>query len=574
MPCTKSKLLRVGQLIRNSCAVSEIKNDLRRNLLYMRIKFLGALCVTTALCATAGAVDWPSTAGNPQRDGWAQGESTLNSANVTAHKVKMLYKYKFDTPATGLQSLSSPVDLTNIIGYTGFHQLLFVGSSADVAYALDSDEGVQYFKTKFQPMGKASAAKPTLACPGGMTANMVLNGKSSAGRFGGGGGFGRGVPMTWAVSSDGYIHSMRLQDGNDSWVPATKFVPADSYVTGLNFSNNVLYAATVNGCGGNPNGLYAAAYTSPRPPSLPGEPLVAPGKYDVTSFMTNGSGFSGTGGTAISTSGDIVYGQVAEGHGDVAGTYSDTVLALDPKTLTVKDYFTPSSKAPVAANASGLGVTPVVFQINSKDVLVAGGRDGRLYLLDAASMGGSDHHTPLAMSEPVVQPEAGSGSGIWGTFATWVDEAHGNTRWLYASVRGVPAIKVPGATAAVTNGAVVAFKVEMKDGKAALTPQWISRDMVSPTGPAIGDGLVVVLSTGLMSRATKKDGSAYTAAEVEKGSKNAVLYILDGTTGRELYSSGSEVTSFANNGLALANGKVYFTTHDNALYSYGVPEER
>jgi len=114
----------------------------------------------------------------------------------------------------------------------------------------------------------------------------------------------------------------------------------------------------------------------------------------------------------------------------------------------------------------------------------------------------------------------------------------------------------------------------MTNGKASITPQWISRDMISPAAPATGDGLVVVLSTGLMPRVAKKDGSTYSAAEVEKGSKNAVLYILDGASGKELYSSGSEVTSFANNGLALANGKVYFTTHDNALYSYGVPEER
>ncbi|MCA1683663.1 MAG: hypothetical protein LC708_00810, partial [Actinobacteria bacterium] len=318
-------------------------------------------------------------------------------------------------------------------------------------------------------------------------------------------------------------------------------------------------------------------FTPPKLPAMPGEPLVEPAKVDTTSFMTNGSGFSGSGGTAASTKGDILFGQVAEGHGDVAGTYADTVLALDGKTLKVADYFTPSAKLPaLAPKAPSAGVTPVVFEINGKDMLVAGGRDGRLYLLDGSSLGGADHHTPLASTEPLVQPDQLAGNGIWGNFATWVDTANGNTRWLYASVRGKPMLKLPGAAAAAsaTSGAVIAFKVESTGGKPSLSPQWVSRDLVSPSAPVTANGLVFVLSTGLMPRLAKADGSAYTAAELEKGSKNGTLYILDGATGKELFSSGSDASSFANAGLAVANGKIYFTTHDNTLFTYGIPEQR
>lgn len=542
----------------------------------MRTKFLSALCVTTALCATAHAVSWPSTGGNPQRDGWAQGETELSAKALADHKVKLLYKYKFSDAGTGLQTLSSPLDLTSIIGYTGFHQLLFVGGSSDTAYALDSDLGTLYFKTKFDVAAKSSPAKSTLMCPGGMTSGLVLPGNSAVqrfgGGFGGGGGFGR-LALLFGVSSDGELRTMRQQDGNATYIAPTKFVPANSNVTGLNLAGTTLYAATVNGCGGNPNGLYAVAITPPKLPPMPGEPLVEQAKFDVSSFMTNGSGFTGSGGTAISTKGDTVYGQVAEGHGDVAGTYSDTVLALDGKSLTVKDYFTPQGKMPaLTPNAPSAGVTPVVFQMEGKDLLVAGGRDGRLYLLDSASLGGADHHTPLAMSDVIVQPDQLGGNGIWGSFATWIDAANGNTRWLYASIRGKSALKVSGAGAG--SGGVVAFKVEMKDGKPALTPQWVSRDLVSPSAPVTANGLVFVLSTGLMPRLAKNDGAAYSAAEVEKGSKNGVLYILDGATGKELFSSGSDTASFANSGLAVANGQVYFTTHDNTLFTYGIPQER
>ena len=46
------------------------------------------------------------------------------------------------------------------------------------------------------------------------------------------------------------------------------------------------------------------------------------------------------------------------------------------------------------------------------------------------------------------------------------------------------------------------------------------------------------------------------------------------TTGKELWSSGSQVTSFTHNGaLSIANGRVYFTTYDNTLYCFGFPME-
>ena len=44
-------------------------------------------------------------------------------------------------------------------------------------------------------------------------------------------------------------------------------------------------------------------------------------------------------GTAIGKDG-TVYVQISSGHGDLAGEYNNTVVALSSKTLTAKDYFT------------------------------------------------------------------------------------------------------------------------------------------------------------------------------------------------------------------------------------------
>ena len=108
------------------------------------------------------------------------------------------------------------------------------------------------------------------------------------------------------------------------------------------------------------------------------------------SFPTNGSGLSGKGGTAIGNDG-TVYAQVANGKGEVAGDYHDTVLSLDPEDLKVKDYFTPSESSPTATTTGG--ITPTVFQWKGKDIIAAAGGDGTVIWSDSSSLGGSDHHT-------------------------------------------------------------------------------------------------------------------------------------------------------------------------------------
>jgi hypothetical protein len=582
----------------------------------MRKTSIGVLAFVVGACVCVWADSWSSTAGNPQRNGWAQGETVLTREAYAAKQVKLLYKVKIANQAKGLDALTAPIILNNIIGYNGFKEPLFIGGSSDALYEVDAPIGELLATSKLDAADKVPAGAATVACPGGLTANVAMSGGSGGGGrgfggFGRGGNVGgrpRGPAFLVGVSSDGYLRIARQQDLDVKAIPSTKFVPAGSNVSALNINNDSIYASTINGCGG-PNGLYFADYTEPQSPRVPGQPYLSPASFKVTSFMTNGSGFSGTGGTAQGSAvtpaiggrgagvpgaaGGVglapapptgtpipplpvpaapLYGQVAEGHGDVAGVYNDTVLALDPDTLQVKDYFTPTAKMPaLKPGVPAVGVTPVVFPWNGKDVIVAAGRDGRLYVLDSASLGGADHHTALSMTEPIIAPDTDfSGSGIYGTFATWTDESKGNVRWLYASVHGA----AKGKGAAAPTGSVVAFKVENVDGKPALTQQWVSSDVISPEGPITSAGLVYVLGTGLSSRMAKKDGTPETVAELEKMAKPAVLHVFDGDTGKEVFSSGTAATTYAHSGIALANGRVFFTTHDNTLFTYGVPFER
>jgi outer membrane protein assembly factor BamB len=355
-------------------------------------------------------------------------------------------------------------------------------------------------------------------------------------------GFGRNG-YVFAIGGDGYLRFVRQSDGNDTDVPPVKFLPANSNVSSINVSGTMVYAATVNDCGGSANALYAID-------------LGGNGKQ-VVSFPTNGSGLAGIGGTAIGENG-TVYAQVASGHDEKAGDYRNTVIALSPTDLKLEDYFTPSNGGAAAdqKSASYTGITPAVFNWKGKDLVVAGGTDGTVYLLDATSLGGADHHTPLCHSEPILKANKG---GITGNFATWEDEKT-NTRWIYAAVSGAANGAFPQKNGSAKDGSIVAFKVEERDGKLSLSPQWISRNLIGPASPITTNGLIFALSSGVADPAkTKLSG-------------HATMYILDGATGKELFSSGNDATTFSyNSGLALANGRVYFTTHDNTIYCYGLP---
>ena len=237
-----------------------------------------------------------------------------------------------------------------------------------------------------------------------------------------------------------------------------------------------------------------------------------------------------------------------------SGKWSNTLLALSSKDLQLKGYYTTQGTLPAAR--------PAVFEFGGKDLIVTAGSDGSLHLLDSQSAGGTDHKTAL-FSTPLV---AASNGAIWGGLSTWED-ADG-VRWVAAPVWGAvnPDLKAA-SNGPAPNGSVVAFRVEEQGGKPVLVPAWVSRDLQSPVPPVITSGVVFALSTG---------GYTRQGAEVRaRSGGRATLYGLDAATGKEIYSTGSQVTAAGSlTGLTVANSRVFFTTTDNTLYGFGVFLER
>jgi hypothetical protein len=519
------------------------------------MKWLKTLLVLLIFCTTLLAADWPSTSGNAQRDGWSRGEKKLS--RQTAANIKFIWAFKIDHSRPGPSDLSSPVVLSNIITYQGFKHLVSLGTSENDVVSIDADLGTLFFDTHLTTE-MAKAHKPSAACPGGMTANLAFPGSSLApGRFGSAamnhlGRVARSKPSPpqsssasplYAVADDGSLHTIIQLSGNAKTVAPLKLLPPMARATGLNINAGRVYVATVGNCQGNPNGIYSVNLTDGT----------------VSSFPTGGSGASGSGGTAIGTDG-LVYAQIASGHGEVAGDYNDSLLALSADSLTVQDYFTPPGGPAKVDAADVSGVTPTVFGLGDKDWIVTAGHDGRIYILDADSLGGADHHTPAFRSEEIVPPSSSSsGHGFSNDFATYLDGA--GVRWLYASVRGPVSSEFTLKNGDAPTGSVLAFKIIFENGKPSLKPAWRSRDMVSPAAPAVANGLVLALSTGQPERPSKKLSAP------------AVLYVLDADTGKELYA-GNKATTYSSSGLAVANSQIYFSTQDSTLYAYGIPLER
>lgn len=540
------------------------------------------------------ASDWPTQSGSPQRDGWARWEKNFSKENVGG--LDLLYRHKADNESKGLYSLTAPIIDGLLITYRGFKEMLVFSGSGDNVYSVDADLNRLIWKTHFEygVLDKAAAQKTekkhhalkcsfcgnsskpkhpprksSSNCPNALTASIAMAGSSSAAASFGktanaksstvkliGGSGASNVGAFFAVASDGYLHTLNPSTGGDL-IPPVKFVPANSRTSALNVDGNTIYAATSGNCGDSANALYAVDLGS--------------ADKKVNSLPTASIGVSGIEGTAIGNDG-TVYVQVPFEQGRTDKTYHRTLLALEPLTLAVKDYFTFEDTATFDKNTETVSATPIVFPWKGKDLIVAAGDNGRLYLLDSTVMGGPDHQKPLFETEVIANTnEDYSGNGFREGFSSWNDTATG-TRWIYASLWGAPAAsaKFPVRNGDVSNGAVAAFKVVEQDGQVTLSPAWISADIASPAPVVNAGGVVFALSTGAPMDEAKGKGKPYKVAEVKKAASHATLYALDGETGKQLYSSADLVTSPSfGSGLAVANGRIYFATSDNTVYAFG-----
>jgi outer membrane protein assembly factor BamB len=532
----------------------------------MTKNFAVALAFALAMSGLAyaqarSAPDWTTQGFDAQRSSWMRVDPYISIENLS--KFQFLWKLKIDNESRHGNSLTAPVALGNLMTFRGFKSLIFVGGSSNNVYGIDYDFGTMFWRThhNYAAGAREYAGSPT--CPGGMTLPLTratslvppnqlaffgfarpprpakgdigepgkgapqlaeIAGRIAARGNRGGGDTpaapargavapargtpppaaaapqaargGRGPNFVFSVAADGLLRGLIPDTGDLALAPA-RFLPANATATGLIWTDGFVYAATMNTCGGAPTAVFAMDFMDEKKP--------------VTMWQSNGAPIIGI---AVGFDGTI-YASTGAGTAE----YANSIVALEGKTLKLKDWL---------KHDSAFNSTPVVFGEGDK-TYVAVTSDARLYVLDATSIGGADHRTPL-----FVTPHAANVRFNNNGLATWRDAA--GVRWILAEV----------------SGSIGAFKVTDKSGAPTVERAWTSRNMPSPRTPMIVNGVVFALASG-------------------NSGANAVLYALDPSSGKELWNSGTTITSVASAGLSAGTGQVYVVTADNTVYAFGIP---
>jgi outer membrane protein assembly factor BamB len=515
-----------------------------------RLIFLGLcfLCFpwTIAAAQSSGAPEWTTDSFNPQRDAWQRKESKISPAN--AGNIQLLWKIKTDNKTMGMQSFREPLIVADVHTASGNKTLAIVAGSADDVYAIDADTGLMAWQKKL----KWSAATPPEAgegrgfiCTNALSATPVVTPSGEGDRF------------LYVLASDGYLHTLNVGDGTENDAPVELISKPYAKDYGLNLAKGVVYTITGQGCGGVANAVYAYDTVSKK----------------VISSSPPQGGLWGVAGPAIGNDGTIYVESGDHPYDAKAGLLSTSFLAFafSNDSFALKDYYTPSNHEWLTKRDLDMDTTPVVFPYNGRDFLVGGGKEGRFFLLDSRSMGGADHETPLFRSELISNANMNfQTQGTWGSLAGWKDES--GTQWVLAPNGGPTLVKFRHSYGATPNGGILAFQVRESGGRPILVPVWQSRDMVTAEPPVVANGVVFALAGGEFTGQTNDaEGGLFTAEQRIQRSVPAKLYALDALTGKELYSSGDQISSFLHqSGLAVAGGRVIFGTFDGTIYCFGI----
>lgn len=498
------------------------------------------VCMTPAAAQAIG--NWASPRNTMEHNGWQKAETIMTKENLSG-KFKLLWKVKLgNAPEKDSAAYSEPLLVPRLINAKGFKDFALWADGENL-YGVDSELGTilwtKHFDTPPSPCGTSNlstvAEAPIIInfrarrAPGAPPPRQQPPMQVSERRVGvsSGGGF-FGLKGIFVLTSDGYLHEQVVATGAD-FAPAVKFLPgATGVASGLGLDGKTMYTATRSGCAGSENAVWAVDMSNPQ--------------YSVASYKTGSVAPLVAMGPTIAE--NVAYVVTGPGSASAGGdVHANSIVALGPDAK-VRDWYTPEGANRVE------NVTPVAFARNGKNLLVAPGKDGSYVLLDAASLGGPDHKTPLASTPSIAEAKEGTIAAL----ASWEDAG---TTWVLASVPGAlsTSAKFAESNGAALHGSIVAFKLEDNGGKLSLTPAWSSRDLINPAPPVIANGMVVALSQG-------------------DASNHAVLYVLDAATGKELYSSGDAVETYAHMaGVSVGDGHAFFVTHDNTLYSFGIGME-
>ena len=509
---------------------------------------------------------WNSYNYDRERTGWNRAETILNKKSVGQLKPLWNKQLLTGTPAVVLSTLTAPVVAVGVSTPSGAKDLVFTIGMDDTLSALNADTGdivwQKHFANTLKPLRPAS-----VNCSNTEQATPIIDNAKGAIYF---------------TTSDGKLRGAKLSDGAEALAP-TDMVQPFSRNWSLNLIDNVVYTTTARGCGGSAAQPIEFGTVAAMDISDPAHP-------SLSRFYTGKgrpAGPWGAGGIAWGPQG--VYVATADGPNNPgSGVYGDMVLAIRPHAWGLNDSFVPTHWKYLNARDLDFGSGGVMlFPFGKRNIAATASKESVVFLLDADNLGGVDHMTGLYQS-----PRMGNDSqdfqaqGVWGTLATQVS-ANGD-RWLYTPMWGAPgkeAPKFPMTNGDAPNGSIMAFTVIEENGKPALKPQWISRDLYLASSPVVANGVVYALQTAESAVQIPKGlfgpgGIRTPGWTPDKGAAERImvshapmtLFAFDAETGKELWSSkklmDGNTVHFTQP--VVAAGKVFAVDHAGHVWAFGL----
>ena len=559
-------------------------------------RWLSALAALAALLWLPSVAGWPVAASSPaavltQHNDNGRTGANLNETILTTHNVNVSEFGKLFARTVDGQIYAQPLYVPTLLIHNAFHNVVFVATMHNSVYAFDADDPAASAPLWQVSLGASAPITYTLpndtvghdfgpddyrdiATEVGILSTPVIDRNSQTLYVLA---FNREpTPATCPCRYAHRLHALNLLDGTDKHAPAViaGAVPgsgADSVNGTVTFSSTTQLqrAGLLLADGVIYIGFASYGDEPPFHGWLFGYSAASLARVSVfnDSPETGRSGIWQSGQGPAVDAGGHVYVVTGDGLYDPAhGEYGDSVLRLDPQSvsgglLPVHDHFTPMEQAQLDLNDTDLGSAgPLV--IPGTNLLLAGGKSGKLYLLNENDLGG--YQEGPGSSDRVVQSLQATNtitnSGhIHGTPVIW-NGPNGPRLYIWGEGEAIKEFRL---TIHTTVSATIQT-TPVATGSTKLQNWYMPGGFlaVSANGSAAGSGIVWASHpiTNANLATVKGILRAYDAADVSHELWNSTQNAARDGVGK-----------FAKfNPPTVANGKVYLATFSNQLLVYGL----
>ena len=523
----------------------------------------GGASFTTINLTVVTGVNVPTWHVDSQRTGLNSGESSLLPATVSSQAFGKLFSYQVDGYA-----YAEPLLISNVNLGGARHNVLYVATENDSVYAFDADsygKGTPLWKTSLLNAGEtplAGAIKPVE----GITSTPVIDPATNT------------IYVVSAQKAPNIAATFRLNALDiatgahkfgspvtiNASVPATNSDAVNGIETltvsciqraALLLANNSIYM----GFGSCHSGWLLAYNASTL--AQTGVFNASPNLNGEGAYASAGGVWMGGGGPVADSAGNI-YITTGNGPWDGKTAWGDSILKFSP-TLQLEDYFTPDNYQYMNCADNDLAAGGLMM-IPGANQLIAGGKGGMLYLVNAANLGHEQAKNAgaaqtLWFESDLTAPYSASCTDSSGTHTADINsyEIFGTSAYFNGSLYlGItPTANVPaGIREFAYAGGVLSYGTytspSVQQNTRGTTP------FLSSNGSS--GGILWMIDQGLPLQNTGTSGTT-----------NAILRAYDATDlATELYNSSTNPADVPGYGIKfsspiVANGKVYISTgHD------------